>query len=234
MLEVKEYFIKHQDEKYAILNQKLNIATKTKSYGVRIPVIRSYAKTLMKKYSFIKLINNIDNEYYEEILLKGFIIGNNKKLSYDELTSYIDNHLLYVSDWSMCDSFVSSLKITKKYLNELWPYLLKKTKERKEFEIRFALVMFLNYYINDDYKERLYQIITSIKNNDYYVKMANAWLISYMFMAYFDDTVDFVKNSNLDKWTISKGITKAIESRQITLKQKDYLRTLRNNIKEIN
>lgn len=231
MQEVKEYFMKHKDEKYALFNKKINIAINIKSLGVRLPIIKSYAKILAKKYSFIYLMNNIDNEYYEEILLKGFIIGNNKKLTYDELTSYIDNHLTFVSDWSMCDTFVSSLKITKYYLDELWPYLMNKLQSKREFDIRFVLVMILNYYINDNYKERVYDVISKINNEAYYIKMANAWLISYMFIAYYNDTLVFIQKSKLDKWTISKGITKAIESRKITLKQKEYLRFIREQVK---
>ena len=182
MKEVKEYLLSNQDQRYQDFSLELNIARKTKSIGVRIPIIRNYAKLLSKKYNIDYLINNIDEEYYEEILLKGFIIGCYKNLTYDELIFYIDNHLPKIKDWSMCDTFVSSLKITKKYQDKLWIYLNKLLKNKKEFTVRFALVMLLDYYIDDKYKNKIYEIIISIKKEDYYVKMANAWLLSYMFI----------------------------------------------------
>lgn len=231
MNKIKEYLFNQQDLEYLEFSKNLNIAKTKKSIGVRLPVIRNYAKTLLKEYSFDYLIKNIDDEYYEEILLRGFIIGNYRKLSSKELIYYIDSQLSLISDWSMCDSFVTSLKLTKEYPDEIWKYLLKKLASKKEFEVRFALVMILNYYICDDYKNNIYKIIESITNNEYYIKMANAWLLSYMFINYFDDTVYFVKKTRCDSWTVKKGITKAIESYKINDVQKNNLRKLRDSIK---
>lgn len=230
MKEVKDYLLKNIDPKYLDFSENLNICKGRRALGVRIPQIRELAKSLSKKYSLDYLIKNIDEEYYEEILLKGFVIGNYKNLTYDELTSYIDEHLEKVIDWSMCDTFVASLKITKKYLNELWPYLLNKLESNKEFIVRFAIVMILNYYINDDYKDKIYQVILNIKNNDYYVKMATAWLISYMFINYFDDTIKFISNNKIDGWILKKGITKSTESLRLNSDQKKILGKITNKI----
>lgn len=231
MKEVKEFLISNQDKKYLDFSENLNICIRYKSIGVKIPVIRNYAKYLSKEYSLDYLINNIDEEYYEEILLKGFIIGNYKDLTYDELTNYIDKHLPKIKDWSMCDTFASSLKITKKYQDRLWDYLIKKLYSKNEFDVRFSLVMILNYYINDSYKDKIYDVIKSIKREEYYIKMANAWLISYMFINYFDDTIDFIKENIFDIWTIRKGITKSIESYRISDDKKRVLKIIKKNIK---
>lgn len=233
MQEVKEYFLKYHDDGYVKFNKKLNVAVKKKCFGVRIPIIREYATILTKKYSLKYLIDNINNDYYEEILLKGFIIGKYQNLTYHELVNYIDKHLEDVCDWSMTDTFVSSLKITKKYLDELWPYLLQKICSKHEFEVRFALVMLLNYYINDTYQNKIYDVISMAKNEEYYVKMANAWLLSYMIISYFDDTLKFIRHNKFDQWTIAKGITKAIESKKIDNSQKEVLRKLRNEINNV-
>ena len=165
MKEVKDYLLKNIDPKYLDFSENLNICKGRRALGVRIPHIRNLAKSLSKKYSLDYLIKNIDEEYYEEILLKGFVIGNYKNLTYDELTSYIDEHLEKVIDWSMCDTFVASLKITNKYLDELWPCFLNKLKSNKEFTVRFAIVMILNYYINDDYKDKLKYLLPRLTNS---------------------------------------------------------------------
>ena len=46
MKEVKEYLLKKQDKKYNDFSQSLNASLEYKSIGVRIPIIRDYAKTL--------------------------------------------------------------------------------------------------------------------------------------------------------------------------------------------
>ncbi len=230
MKEVKEFLLNNKDPKYRDFSLELNIYHNYKSIGVRIPIIRDYAKKLSKKYTLDYLINNIDEEYYEEILLKGFIIGCYKNLSYDELIYYINNHLPKIVDWSMCDTFVASLKITKKYQDKLWDYILKKIESEKEFDVRFSLVMILNYYINDDYKDKIYEVIKNVKLDDYYVKMANAWLLSYMFINYFDDTINFIKKNKLDNWTLKKGLSKAIESFKISDDNKKILAKIRKEL----
>lgn len=231
MQEVKEFLLKNKDPKYKDFSLELNIYHNYKSIGVRIPVIRDYAKSLSKEYELDYLINNIEEEYYEEILLKGFIIGNYKNLTYEELIKYIDNHLPKIKDWSMCDTFVASLKITKKYKDELWEYINTKLNSTNEFDVRFSLVMLLNYYICDDYKDKIYEVIKSVKLDVYYVKMANAWLLSYMFINYFDDTIKYINNNKIDSWTLRKGITKSIESFKISDDKKIILKKIREHIK---
>ena len=232
MKEVKETLLSKRDKRYQEFSTELNLYHKYKSIGVRIPIIREYAKKLSKEYDLDYLINNIDEEFYEEILLKGFIIGCYKNLSYDELIYYIDNHLPKITDWSMCDTFVASLKITSKYLDKLWNYINEKLTSNKEFDVRFSLVMILNYYINDDYKDKIFEIIKNVKLDKYYVKMANAWLLSYMFVNYFDDTVKYINHNKIDTWTIKKGIRKALESYRISDDNKKILVKISDHLKE--
>jgi len=232
MKEVKEFLLNNRDFKYQEFSENLNICIGYRSLGVRIPIIRNLAKNLSKKYTLDYLIKNIDEEYYEELLLKGFIIGNYKNLTYDELISYIDEHLTKIRDWSMCDTFAASLKISFKYQDELWDFLIKKLDSKKEFDVRFSLVMILDYYINDLYKNKVYDVIKYVKKDDYYVKMANAWLISYMFIKYFDDTISFINHNKINEWVVNKGITKAIESFRINDEKKKILRKIREKLKE--
>ena len=116
------------------------------------------------------------------------------------------------------------LKITKKYLNELWDFIYEKLQSSNEFDVRFSLVMLLNYYINDSYKDQIYEVIKNVKQEDYYVKMANAWLLSYMFINYFDETINYIKKNKIDSWTLRKGITKSIESFKLSDEKKKILK----------
>ena len=57
--------------------------------------------------------------------------------------------------------------------------------------------------------------------------MAVAWAISFCLIKFYDKTIEYLKNSKIDKFTYNKSIQKAIESYRITKEQKEFLRTLK-------
>ena len=116
--EIKQELLKLEDKKYLEFSKGLNPQMKdVKQIGIRIPLIRQYAKDLSKKYDLEYLMENIDEEYYEELMLKGFLIGLYRKISYEDLEENINIFVPKIYDWAICDSFCNSLKITKKHLN---------------------------------------------------------------------------------------------------------------------
>ena len=80
--EVKEKLHKLSDEKYKKFHTVLCPGVDN-ILGVRVPILRNYAKELKKEYNLEDLIQNIDDQYYEEIMLKGMIIGLEKKKDFD-------------------------------------------------------------------------------------------------------------------------------------------------------
>ena len=225
--EIKKHLITLQDKKYQDFSMKLGLNQKIKHLGIRIPLLRNYAKLLMKKNDFSLLIEKIDEEYYEEIMLKGMIISLNQKLTEQELFYYLNYYLPKISDWSLCDIFVSGLKITKKYMKELWPLIKKNAQSNKEYYVRFSLVMILNYYLKEEYLDEIYDIIQKIKLDKYYVKMAQAWLLSYLIIDYYDKTIAFLEKNYLDNFVYQKALSKAIESKQISEDKKQVLRKMK-------
>ena len=109
----------------------------------------------------------------------------------------------------------------------MWDYLSKYLSSDKEFTIRFYLVMFLWYFVNDEYLNKILEITDNIKSDYYYVKMAQAWLISEAYAKYPGITLEYLKKSKLDKWTFNKGIQKIRESFRVTKEDKDMLNKLK-------
>ena len=230
---IEKELLKLSDEKYREFHRRIINDDSVKLIGIRTPIMRDYAKKLSKENDLDYYIKIIPENYYEELMIKGMLIGLNKKLTVEELKEYIDYFVPKVTNWALCDTFVSSLKITKKYKKEMWNVIKKYLKSKKEFDVRFALVMILNYYIDDDYIDEIYKIINNVKLEYYYVKMANAWLISYCFINYYDKTVDFYKtNCKIDVWTYNKGIQKSLESYRLTTKQKEELKKIRKDVED--
>lgn len=222
---IKEDLFKLQDKKYQEFHSKLCPGTDN-IIGIRIPVLREYAKKLLKENDFKTLINYIDDEYYEEIMLQGMLIGLAKS-DFNEIKPYIENFIPKIDNWAICDTFCAGLKITKKYKREMWNLINTYITSDEEFFIRFAVVMILDYYIEEEYIKENFKIFNNIKSDKYYVQMAVAWAISICFAKYFDKTIKYMKTANLDDFTYNKAIQKAIESYRITKEEKDILRKMK-------
>ena len=160
-------------------------------------------------------------------MLKGMIIGLSKKENIDVVFNYIKQFVPKINNWAVCDVFCGGLKITKKYKEEMWNFIQTYIKSEKEFEIRFVIVMILDYYIEEEHLEKDFKIFDSITNKDYYVQMAIAWAVSICLIKFYDETVEYLKKSKLDKFTFNKSLQKAIESYRISEDKKQYLRKMK-------
>ena len=197
--------------------------------GVRIPELRKLAKELLKHYSPKELLENINDNYYEELMLQGMVIGGAKE-DINTILKYVKEFVPKIDNWAVCDTFCTSLKITKKYKEEMWEFIQKYLKSDKEFELRFAIVMILGYFIDEEYLEKDFKIFNNIKSDKYYVKMALAWAISICVIKYYDRSIKYLeKEAILDDFTYNKAIQKARESYRLSKEQKDFLNTLKNN-----
>ena len=223
---IKEELKQLADEKYREFHKGLCPGTEN-ILGIRVPVLRDYAKKLAKEYEIKALLENIDNEYYEEIMLQGMLIGLEKDKDIQNILKDIEIFVPKIDNWGVCDVFCAGLKITKKHLQEMWNFLQKYVTSDKEFEIRFGVVMILDYYITEEYLERIFAIFDSIKSNQYYVQMAVAWAISICLIKFYDKTINYLKTSHIDKFTYNKALQKAIESYRITDEQKSFLRKMK-------
>ena len=193
--------------------------------GVRIPKLREYAKELYKCNNLKDI--KIEDKYYEELVIQGMLIGFQTKAPIKEVIKQVEEFIPKINSWAVCDTFCAGLKITKKYQTEMFKVIKEYLKSTQEYQVRFAIVMLLNYYINDQYIDQVLQILDNVKLDKYYVQMANAWTISICLIKYYNKTLDFLNTTKIDDFTYNKGIQKAIESYRITNEQKEYLRTLK-------
>ncbi|MCR4633190.1 MAG: DNA alkylation repair protein [Erysipelotrichaceae bacterium] len=208
-----------KDDKYRDFSSKI-IRTSYPVIGVRLPDLRSYAKTLSKQETV-----RFEDVYYEEVLLHGIYIVS-RKVPFNQKVEEVEGFLSKIDSWGICDSFVPSFKEIKKHKEEYYPVLLKYLDSEEEYTQRYALVVLLDYYIEDTYLDELYRILKQTDYHGYYSRMAAAWLLSYLFMFYFDCTLDYVKNNELDGFVYKKGIRKALDSYRLNNDQKEILRRL--------
>ena len=223
--EIRKKLLELSDEKYKKFHSNLCPGTNN-IIGVRVPILRNYAKELIKQYEIKEILNQIGEQYYEEIMLQGMLIGFSKE-NFTIIQKRIEEFVPKINNWAICDTFCAGLKVTKEYKEEMWNILQKYLKSDKEFEIRFGVVMILNYYIEENYLENDFKWFDKIKSQEYYVQMAVAWAISVCLVKFYEKTISYLKVANLDKFTYNKSLQKAIESFRLTDKQKEFLREMK-------
>lgn len=164
-----------QEDSYREFQQKL-IPNIQSILGIRTPILHKISKEISKgtPESFL---NEVTYQYYEESILAGFVIGDmdEKRISLEHRLNWLTQFLPKINNWSTCDLTVANLKICRNYPEQFFSWLFPYLKQGKEFELRFAVVMMMNYYLTPEYKDRVFINLSKIQRQEYYVLMAVAW-----------------------------------------------------------
>ncbi len=232
LLEIKNKLISMQDKENAEFSKKLSPDTKKKVLGIRIPILRNYAKEFVKTedwQAFLKeaLNKKHKEEYMEEVMLQGFVLGYSP-LPLEDKLSYVEKLIPKIDGWQICDTFIPTLKIKKKDLPRVWDFINPYAKSKKEFEIRFAVIMMLDYFIIEEYVDEVIKTIDSIQTDKYYAQMGMAWCLAEIGIKFHEKAMKYLKSKNhLDDFTYNKALQKMIESYRINEKEKEILRKMK-------
>lgn len=224
MKTIREQLFEMQDKEYQKFHSGL-CPNVNNIIGVRIPMLRKMAKQIAKE-SPEKFLNDTKIEYYEEKMLYGFVIGY-QKAPLEEKLAYVDKFVPMIDNWAVCDCSCSTLKFVLKEPEAVWNYLQKYIMSDKEFELRFAIIMLMDYYLTSQYVDKVLKIYDQIKHEGYYVKMAVAWAISVCYVKFPQKTMQFLKHNHLDNFTYNKALQKMIESYRIEKEVKQDLRNMK-------
>lgn len=217
---IRKKLFELQDLKYKEFHSGL-CPNVDKIIGVRVPKLKEIAKQITKE-DYKEFLLNVKDEYYEELVLHGLVIGYSK-ISIEEAIEYLKEFVPKINSWAVCDITCANLKLTKKHMKEMWKFLETYVNSNNEYEIRFAVVMYLNYYLIDEYIDEVLKNINKIENKEYYVQMAVAWLISISYIKQKEKTIKFLGKNNLDKFTQNKAIQKIRESYRVSKEEKENI-----------
>ena len=199
-MNIREYLFELKDDNYKDFASKLT-KTKYPFIGVRIPILKRLAREISKKNYTVD-----DGEYFEEIMLEGLSIGYLKDI--DLVVQKLELFISKIDDWSVCDSLCANLKITIKNKERIWDFITSFKNSDKEFEIRFMIVMMMDYFI-DTYILEIFEILDSIKYDFYYSNMAMAWLLATALVKKESETLLYLKGSKVNDFVYNKTISKA-------------------------
>lgn len=221
---IRERIFDRAEEEYKKFQSKL-IPGEDRILGVRMPYLRELAKEIAKE-DWREYLNTAEDEYYEDIMLQGLVIGYAKS-SPEEILQYTIRFVPKITNWGVCDSFCTGLKLAKKHPQMVWDFIQPYLSSGKEFEIRFAVIMMLAHFITDQYIDQVISSLDMIHHEGYYVKMGVAWAISVCYVKYPQKTMIYLKDNGLDDFTYNKSLQKIVESYRVDQESKEILRSMK-------
>ncbi|SHN78036.1 3-methyladenine DNA glycosylase AlkD [Paenibacillus sp. ov031] len=202
----------------------------TNLLGVRLPEIRKMAKQIVKE-DWRAYLKTADDDYFEEVMLQAMVIGH-AQADIEELLQHIAWFVPKIDNWSVCDSFCGGLKYTKAHLDQVWHFLQPYLVSNQEYDIRFGVVMLLNFYMEEKYISRVLASLDTIHHEGYYVKMAVAWAISIAYVKQPEATLRYLQDNTLDDFTYNKALQKITESYRVDPETKQIIRSMKRKMKK--
>ena len=178
-----------------------------------------------------------ENLCYEETVIWGYLI-NLEKCSLDERLAMLGRYVPVLDNWAVCDSYCAHAKwMARADKAALWAFLERWFDSGCEFEVRFAVVVAMCYFLGEEWLDKVFERINrldfgrikskykSVKGKPkaaqqgtvqgaepYYVRMGVAWLLATALAKFPDQTRAFVRSSNLPADVVKLYIRKARES----------------------
>ena len=178
-----------------------------------------------------------DSLCYEETVIWGLLI-NLEKCTTGERLAMLKRYIPILDNWAVCDSFCANAKwMARTDKEELWQFLLPYFSSTREFEVRFAIVTAMTYFLNKEWLQRIFDQLEDIgfdhiKSNfrtakgkpkaaqqgtvqgtePYYVRMGVAWLLATALAKFPEETRAFARESRLPEDVIKLYTRKARES----------------------
>jgi 3-methyladenine DNA glycosylase AlkD len=226
------------NQKFVLTNRNPMLGVKVpKMRGVAREIVAGGSwRKFLAGYGFVpqgsaeELGNICSGVFFEEIMIIGMVI-NLANMQQGERLALVELFVPLIDNWAVCDVFCggakwvgepgrgpkASLRVPREVVwNFLQGYILGDVKRglsgRKEFEIRFGVVMLMCRFLNEKYLPRVFEVLKSVEFGAYYVDMAVAWCLASA-RAKFDVPVqDFVAGSGLPAGVVKKYEQKVRDS----------------------
>ena len=222
--DVRKRLFEMQDTGYRDFHARLILTVeKEKIIGIRTPILRKFAKEFGKTEESELFLKVLPHQYYEENNLHGLLIEQIR--DYDKCLEELERFLPFIDNWATCD--LLALHMMKKHRDIFIREVFRWIESDQPYSIRFGISMLMRHYLDEEFKTEYPEKVAAIRSEEYYVNMMRAWYFSTALAKQYENVLPFLEKRQMDVWTHTKTIQKAIESYRITSEQKEYLRTLR-------
>lgn len=226
-MDIREELERLADKEYKEFHSALlPTVDRDRIIGVRLPQLRAIAARIKRAGPKGTLPELPQGDTLEETLVRGFVVAG-ADMPLEKHLKAVAGFVPEIDCWSVCDSFVTSLKFVKKDRGRAWEFIQPYFESDRTYDIRFAAVMSLTYFKDGEYATRVFEKFDKIENDDYYVKMAVAWAVSVFFVNAREETRRYLENNRLDDFTFNKSLQKITESYRITPQEKAEIRAMK-------
>ena len=195
-----------------------------KVLGVRMPVLRAYARSFAQDRRADAFLQELPHATYDEMNLHGELIGLRAKTA-QEAFALLEEFLPFVDNWATCD--LIKVPAFKRDLPAVLARISDWVRAPGTYTVRFGIVQLMTLFLDDAFEPGQLDVVARIDRPEYYVNMARAWYFSMALVKQYDVTVPLFQTPTLDAWTHNKALQKARESRRIPPETKAYLQTLK-------
>lgn len=193
------------------------------AFGIRIPEARKIAKEILKG-NYEEFLDCKKGDYHEEVIIEGLVMAG-IKCGYNEMLGLMKRFADKIYNWAICD--VVSFKGIKKYLPEFFGDIEYFIYSENPWVQRFGFGCLMQFYLTDEYIDRVLEYVSSVNSDFYYVEMMQAWLVATAAAKQRDKTIAFLERGSLNTFTHNKAIQKMRESYRISKEDKEYVKTLK-------
>ena len=186
----------------------INALFDTKILGVHIPELKKLAKDLSKRSDAADLLASFEQVFhkgsicFEERIVWGLLI-NTLNASEEQKYAYLRAFVPAMDNWAVCDTICCNIK----WINDksaLWEFLQPYFESDREFDVRFAVVMSMIFFLDEESFPKVTSKLDSLDfsrihsefmspkeakrtqqargvakgERPYYVRMAVAWLLA--------------------------------------------------------
>lgn len=224
MKEIQQQLFELQDMAYRDFHSRLmpDIDKET-VIGIRVPVLRKYAKSIAGTELAEKFIKELPHCYYEENNLHMMLITGIK--DYARCLTEIERFLPYIDNWATCD--FPAPKCFEDHKEELLPVIKRWIASSETYTIRYGIGMLMRLYLDEDFDPEYVRLAVGVKSDEYYVNMMIAWYMATALAKQWDAVIPYIEEHRMSDWVHRKTIQKAVESYRITDEQKKYLKGYR-------
>ena len=224
MEEIQKQLFELQDMAYRDFHSRLmpDIDKET-VIGIRVPMLRKYAKSIAGTELAEKFIKELPHCYYEENNLHMMLITGIK--DYDRCLLEIERFLPYIDNWATCD--FPAPKCFENHKEDLLPVIKRWIASSETYTIRYGIGMLMRLYLDADFDPEYVRIVAEVKSDEYYVNMMIAWYMATALAKQWDAVIPYIEEHRMSDWVHRKTIQKAVESYRITDEQKRYLKGYR-------
>ncbi len=216
------------NDEYAAFNKRI-VNTNMPVLGVRVPDLRKLAKRLAKDLTAndVAALLKIKQSSFDYILLCGLLITH-VKMSDERAIELIKQWLPLTDSWAHIDCVADT---NPRFTSQMWwDFALDCLKSDAEFTVRYSVILLMCNFLDDRHIDEVFELLTGVKHDGYYVKMALAWTYATAAVKYFERTLAELEKPSIDPWTRAKAYQKMRESRRFNGEQQAIIKIKRSKL----